>query len=542
MAVKRKPTTTIPGDRRARLPGDGGLWDYLKWRFPEHPLYKEIHSEWVGQLQDGFERVIANRFRRTQRVHPTYLFCGAARHSLKTTITSQGLPEYAIARDPNLRIELFSEDVDNAAEVLALIKATFEEHKGYRERFGDMVPHVSTEERRRRWTQHKLFVAQRTDLENREPSVSAQGVARMPAGQHFDIRIVDDPHPRGSAFLYQTTWKAIEDSIWRLEQWGMQAGVATPWGAWDYYSRTLKLWAKRLTFPPVIRPGAEKIGDATEEHPNGLFRSLMPRIWSDRAVQDMADHGDPFDFACQMLLNPIPDAQRRFHPDNFIVKELDWRQALWVGMILDPTGYADGEGSEDALIVFAWMPSGHFYLIDCWAKRGPREALFDKMADWTVRYRPARFGIEKVPLGDYLEMNIRRRFEELSHVTHHLPSIEALPSGQRHKTERIQAWITDFNRRLCIFNPAAEHLAKMRDQILGLTTESEESVDLADAWGYVPILSKDRIPTVPRTAAEFGPPSRWQRFVEGVEQGHDLSEFTEFLGAEERGSKEGMRA
>jgi len=105
------------------------------------------------------------------------------RGSFKTSIFSQALPVWLLLRNPNVRILLDSQVLQNSMDNLGVVKAHLASER-FRYLFGDYCGN--------HWSQEEITISKRTMHNLKEPSVRCASPERVQVGPHYDFIIADD--------------------------------------------------------------------------------------------------------------------------------------------------------------------------------------------------------------------------------------------------------------------------------------------------------------------------------------------------------------
>lgn len=158
------------------------------------------------------------------------------RGTYKTSVISQSYPVWRICQDPNQRILLDSEVIENSWNNLRVISDHLSKTQGLLSIFGQ---HKS-----RRWTQDYIVTAKRTNLKLRDPTVATTSLASiLQSGPHYTLIIADDLHSEKNS-----TAKADIAQVYQrfrsyhalLEPDGEIIIVGTRWADRDLYSIILE--------------------------------------------------------------------------------------------------------------------------------------------------------------------------------------------------------------------------------------------------------------------------------------------------------------
>ena len=135
--------------------------------------FKDMNPRTHGPMVRAFE----SKSRRKLIVVP--------RDCFKSSIGLQAFALWRLVKNPNIRIMLDGETLENTKTHLVAIKA-FMKSERFIELYGEF------EHKDRLWGAEKITVAQRTNTTLKEPSIFCSGIGVSKTGQHVDLIIGDD--------------------------------------------------------------------------------------------------------------------------------------------------------------------------------------------------------------------------------------------------------------------------------------------------------------------------------------------------------------
>ena len=156
------------------------------------------------------------------------------RGSFKSSVVTIGYTVQSIVKNPNIRILIANEKLDNAKTFLSEIKGHFESNEILRNFYGDFISKFG-------WREDSIIVSKRTK-NLKEPTVSCAGVEVVKVGMHYDLIIMDD--------LVSDQNSTTKEQIDKVK---------------DFYRLAL----------PMLEPGGEIIVIGTRWHFNDLYNHLI---------------------------------------------------------------------------------------------------------------------------------------------------------------------------------------------------------------------------------------------------------------------------
>lgn len=166
------------------------------------PLGK-IHLE----VAEFLRRILAK-----QKANPTKKITGILllpREHLKSTLVTISWTLQQIVRNPNVRVFLTNEKLDNAKKFLGAIKEQFERNDLFKLIYGDGFVNKNEQ----KWTESQITVGNRTLPAIKEPTIQTGSAETSLVSTHYDLVIADDLVSRVTV----TTKEQIEKTIqyWR---------------------------------------------------------------------------------------------------------------------------------------------------------------------------------------------------------------------------------------------------------------------------------------------------------------------------------------
>jgi len=345
------------------------------------------------------------------------------RGSLKSTCVTIGYPLQIILKEPNVRILIDSEKLNNSKAFLSAIKGHIEGNDRYRNLsiylYGK-TPKVSDEEK---WTSTEIVSALRTDRSIKEPTISCGGVDVVKVGMHYDWIFVDDPVSDNNITTREQIEKVINHyrlllSI--LEPTGKLIIIGTRWDFGDLYGYLMENAHKQFEF--LIRRAIDSNGNLL--YPERLTREFLEE---QRIAQGS------WLFSCQYLNEPVPRDDAPFSWNNYhewtgdyldgkvvfnelrkFKTEFDYEviersQTSLVNLFLtiDPAISEAATADYTAMVVCGVDDKNRIFVIDYSNKRIQGKAFWDELFRLYQKYGPRRVGIEDTAFQKYLSINMK---------------------------------------------------------------------------------------------------------------------------------------
>lgn len=333
------------------------------------------------------------------------------RGAFKTTIFSQALPIWMALKNPNIRILLDSEVLQNSIDNLGVIKRHLE-HPRFQFFYGDLVG--------QNWTTESITFATRTRHELKEPSIRVASPERVQTGPHYDLIIGDDLVSKDNVGTPEQRNK-IKDHIRLLfsllDPGGVLILIGTRWHYEDPYQMILDEYPQ---FKCRVK-SAETGGPS-----GGLYfpQRLSPEFLTEQRTNLGRDL-----YNSQYLNDPAPeDEQAKFQKSWF--KRYDiLPKTVYSFVSIDPGG--EKKGSDDWVFFLGHCDEKNDLYFDRISKGNLRVSqAWDILFDLYAQHKFTTCGLEVTGGQKYLleslndEMRRRNVFFNVVPLTHAVDSKE----------------------------------------------------------------------------------------------------------------------
>lgn len=304
-------------------------------------------SQWHDILQNKW---LYERCRETERYPDGHIDLWARGH-FKSSIAIKLaiIQEHLI--NPRLTVCLISYEKSFAEETLKYIKGVYEENEDLKYLFPEVFyQKPDTQARSGQWTSKGIWLPQ--NQENSFASLTVCSIAKLKTGHHFDKLFYDDIVVRENATKLLmvrmrqqfTNSKSMmqkgPDSIKRLSL------VGTRYHKDDTYQWLID---HKIVIPRVHEATHNKKLDG-----NPVY--LSKDEWED------IKKGDPYQVACDYLLNPISSATAVF--DVRLIKKFENTRPLDVFILVDPADSKGEHSDRTCMIVVGVDQSFNQYILD----------------------------------------------------------------------------------------------------------------------------------------------------------------------------------
>jgi len=226
-----------------------------------------------------------------------------AREHYKSTIITFAKTIQDLVNDPELTVGIFSYNRPTAKRFLRQIMQEFERNNLLKSWFPEVLwqdPRTQSP----KWSEDEGIVLKRQG-NPKEASIEAWGlVDGMPTSSHYDIRVYDDVVTERSVTegMLPRTTDAWELSLNLGKEGGVERYIGTRYADGDTYG-TIE---EREVAVPRVYPATDT------GTPDGV-----PVLFSEEWLQKRRIGLSPYNFACQLLQNPIPGEEGYFVRDMF---------------------------------------------------------------------------------------------------------------------------------------------------------------------------------------------------------------------------------
>ena len=309
------------------------------------------------------------------------------RSHLKTTEITISYTVQRILKDPNIRIFITNERLDNSKSFLREIKTHFEKNEKLRYLFGNYV------NKDNKWTETEIIVSQRSKT-FKEPTIQVGSVDISLVSQHYDLILGDDLVSRNNVTTKEQIDKVKQywkDLLSLLDVGGMIVNIGTRWNYDDLHGMLLK----DQSYLRFIRGAFNK---------DGL--PIFPEKFTKEYLNQLKGEIGSYDFSCLYLNNPVDDEdadfkrsyfENRFESKNLIGKRLN------IFFTIDNAPSTKKGSDWQGIIGNAVDEDNNWYLILVERFKGNTPALIKKVFDIWIRYSPQVIGIEQKAFEDLIK-------------------------------------------------------------------------------------------------------------------------------------------
>lgn len=377
---------------------------------------------------------------RKSRPWGTYYPVIWPRGTRKSTVINTGLSVCMILDNPNIRIMLDTDKLENAKKFMAPIRMAFEDEY-FIYLFGDM--------RGDKWKADGFVVKRTAAL--KEETVFCSGVDAEKTGLHCDVILSDDIQTEGNSES-QTGQESVMrdfrlyDSI--LDPGGICFMPMTTWNFGDLSEELLKIAENDVKEKRPKRIYVNK-KSCYKKTPEGKFDydSLeFPEILSKEVLEFKRSTQHGFLFSCNYLCEPMSDDTAWFHKEWFHYEERSLEQlqfdlgGLNVVIVADPAGEGNFVGADwNVVMAVGISPQNDLYVLEYLRAHIDREEFFLALVDFWKRYDASKVAVEKVFQQHELERWCRLKALEMDlHINWH--DLKITSKVKEHRIRQLQPY------------------------------------------------------------------------------------------------------
>lgn len=309
-----------------------------------------------------------------------------AREHYKSTVITFGQTIQDILNDPNVTFGIFAHTRPISKAFLRQIKREFEDNSELKDWFPDILWQNPAAESPK-WSEDEGIIVKRTS-NPKEATVEAWGVVEgQPTSKHFSHLVYDDLVTLETV----STPDQIAKCVSALEisyNLGSDGGIRRMIGTRYHFNDPYREVINRGTFTPRVHPGTVD-GTVTGK----------PVMWSAETLRKKRRDYGPYNFAAQILMNPVADEQQGFKREwlRFYRSVGEAREMNKI-ILVDPANSKKKTSDYTAILVIGLAPDNNAYVLDIIKDRlnltQRAQALFHLHRRWRpVEVRYERYGM-----------------------------------------------------------------------------------------------------------------------------------------------------
>jgi len=386
------------------------------------------------------------------------------RGHLKTTEVTIGWTIQQLVNNPDSRVFITNERLDNSKSFLREIKTHFEKNQHFRFLYGNWVNDES------KWTETQIIITARTK-NMKEPTIQVGSLDTSLVSQHYDIIIADDLVSRVNVGTKEQMdkvkqyWKDLQSL---LEPGGIIIDIGTRWAMDDLHG-----WLLGNSIYDRIVVGC--YDDKGEP--------VFPEKFTKELLAAKEKEIGSYDFSCLWKNDPVDDSSAAFKRSFF---ENRYSDDSLAGKTLNTFITIDNapstkEGTDFiGIIVNSVDLEGSWYLRQVIRFKGDTPALIQKIFELYLYWKPNEIGVEQKAFQDLIYPFLRQEMERRAtfFIIHELKD-----KGIR-KEDRIRGRLQPRfeNKKIFLKKEPGDNTEDLVDELVRFPRGQYD--DLADALQY----------------------------------------------------------
>jgi predicted phage terminase large subunit-like protein len=349
------------------------------------------------------------------------------RGSFKSSVITVGYSLYRIVQDPSDRILIGNATYPVACQFLSQIKNHLQRNDNLKDTFGDMSANAD------QWREDRIFLSREKSYEQKEATISAQGVAANTVGTHVNVAILDDlvnDNNIGTKEQIEKVkeyYRGVLDLVDPDENGHRKVIIIGTTWHWD----DLYAWIQET---PEIAQDFAILKLPAYEGEWGTGKLLFPTRLGWSALEQQKRAQGSAHFSAQYMLNPVPEDTQVFRPPFKSYEETDVRGLeLKKFITIDPAISEEKSADYSAMVCVGVDKNNDWYILDIYRDRVQPKRLIDQIFYWNEKWKPVSVGIETVAFQKALQYFL---YDEMKRRNKVIPLVE-LKNNDRSKDERI---------------------------------------------------------------------------------------------------------
>jgi hypothetical protein len=393
------------------------------------------------------------------------------RSFLKSTLACIKLPIWLALSNPNIRVLVACNIIDNAMNHLRTIKHIFERNALFRHLYPELIPDI----RKVQWSDHAVTV-RRTGGYG-EATFTAAGVGVNLVGTHYDVVIMDDIltakkddvtgeelAPSQLDIDRAIGWYKLAISLFDTPSKGLSFYIGTRWAIHDVVDYIL---VNDKSFVPYIQNVHVK---GSQDVP------VYPERFDLKALEQIKARQGPYIYASQYLLNPLPIELMVFKPDWIhTYKNVPHKGVIYT--YIDPAISKSRRACKTAIITIECTHEHKIYVREAVIKKGMGVIeLVDNIFRIHKKYNPRSIVVEAIAYQEAIGQVVKERQKRENCF---FSIKDDKPTRGESKDERIQGLAPRFAAEQIFIQ---EYMGELRTELLEYQgVEKSRYVDGIDA-------------------------------------------------------------
>ena len=332
------------------------------------------------------------------------------RSFLKSTTGCIAYPLWEAIKNPNIRILIVCNIIDNAMNHLRQIKSIVESNETFRRSYPEIIPNI----KKVRWSDHSVEL--KRDIAYGEGTFEAAGLGQNIVSRHYDMIIMDDIltgtkdsvtrdelAPSQLEIERAIGWYKLAVSLLDTPSEGRMLYQGTRWALHDVIDYILN---EDRTFATYIQNIYKKENGKTVNFGVPIY----PERFNQKALDDIKNKQGSYIFASQYLLDPLPAERMVFKPDYIQYYRALPSVPYWIYTYVDPAISSKKKACYTAIVTIARTFDNKIYVMEVIREKGLSiSQLSEKIFSVQKRLHPRLIGIESIAYQEAIGKHLREQ-------------------------------------------------------------------------------------------------------------------------------------
>ncbi len=321
------------------------------------------------------------------------------RYSFKSSICTIGYSLWRLAKNPDLRILIYSDASTKAQGFLSSIKDHI--NGNVKGSFFRTIFDWTPTDKFMKWNESQIIIKGRKTAYP-EPSIDTAGIDTSLIGRHYDIIIFDDVVSDINTTTKEQmdkTANCYKKALSLLKPGGEILMVGTRWHFGDLYGRIIAENGIKGVFGIFIKSAIDKDGKY-------LFDNIGTSSLTKEFLQQQKTQQGSYTFSCLYMNSPTDPETAVFKVQDFAFYGAVKKDDLYITCTCDPAGKGE---DFTAITVVGTDSNMDMHILDIINEHLQPSEIVDRIIAMQYKYKFGMLGVETNFFRGMLETEIRRR-------------------------------------------------------------------------------------------------------------------------------------
>ncbi|MBC8521902.1 MAG: hypothetical protein H8D26_07960 [Methanomicrobia archaeon] len=322
------------------------------------------------------------------------------RYTFKSSFCTIGYSLWRLAKDPNMRILIYSDAANKAEGFLTGVKNhILGKVKG--SLFRGVYGNWEVDSKKDKWNQSQIVISARTTAMP-EPNVDTGGIETSKVGFHYDLIIFDDIVSDLNVTTKQQmdkTYDCYQKALSLLRPGGEVFVVGTRWHFGDMYGRLIAENENKETFGTFVLPAIDEKGEY-------LFTDIGEHSLTKEFLSQQKLQQGSYKFSCLYQNSPVDDESAVFKARDFAFHGDIEPTDLYITCTCDPAGKGE---DMTAITIVGTDNEMNMHILEVINEHIQPSEIIDKIINLNYKYKIQMFGIETNFFRGMLRQELDRR-------------------------------------------------------------------------------------------------------------------------------------